>query len=404
MKVGETLRAELLYPVYAQNTLVVPARTIVTGTVVSLKSDSRRRLRGRLGADFTPFNIPIVHFESILLADGTSVPISTGEVTDGAPVFRALAPPPQKGGFVLRQISSGLDAARSDLAIFIGPDKVDRFKVFLWNRLPYHPQRIETGTAWITEISAPVTLQPQPAPAVVAAAPSHQHFWEVRTSRAAVPTESRSGHWILEAYLDQPLSSETSHTGQSIKAIVAQPITTSDGTVEIPQGAVLTGTVSQAKPARRFNRSGVLAFDFNQLTVPGTETQNVETTLRGADSAAGLALNSEGEVKSKPQDKISLPILFALLASRPLDRDGGRHAAGKDAAGGATLGLAGSILGLAGNAPYFAAGIGYYGAALAFYDRWIARGKKIAFPKDTRIVVETVARKSAPMHPITPLR
>ncbi len=307
MKVGETLRAELLYPVYARNTLVVPARTIVTGTVVSLKSDSRRRLRGRLGADFTPFNIPIVHFESILLADGTSVPISTGEVTDGAPVFRALAPPPQKGGFVRRQISSGLDAARSDLAIFIGPDKVDRFKVFVWNRLPYHPQRIETDTAWIMEISAPVTLQPQPAPAVVAAAPSHQHFWEVRTPPPAVPTESRSGHWILEAYLDQPLSSETSHTGQSIKAIVAQPITTSDGTVEIPQGAVLTGTVSQAKPARRFNRSGVLAFDFNQLTVPGTETQNVETTLRGADSAAGLALNSEGQVKSKPQDKNQPP-------------------------------------------------------------------------------------------------
>ncbi|MEO6816918.1 MAG: hypothetical protein ABI177_09465, partial [Edaphobacter sp.] len=48
--------------------------------------------------------------------------------------------------------------------------------------------------------------------------------------------------------------------------------------------------------------------------------------------------------------------------------------------------------------PYAAAGIGYYGAALAVYDRWIARGKKITFPRDTRIVVQTVARNGAIMH------
>jgi hypothetical protein len=404
LKVREPLRAELLYPVYADNTLVLPAKTIVTGTVVSLKPDHHRRLRGRLGADFTPFDIPVVHFNSILLADGTSIPITTGDVTDGAPIFRAVAPPAEKGGFIRRQISSGVDAARSDLAIYIGPDKADRLKVFLWNRLPYHPQRIETGTAWTTEITSPISLQPQTAPALAEVSPAHPRFWEVYTPPPSVATETGPGRWILQAFLDQPLSSEDARTGQPIKAIVAEPVKDPDGTVEIPQGAILTGTVSQAKPARRFNRTGVLSFNFSQLTLPGTETQNVETTLRGADSGAGLALDSEGQVRSKPQDKISLPILFALLAARPLDRDGGRHAAGKDAVGGATLGLAGSVISLAGNAPNVAAGIGYYGAALAFYDRWIARGTKIIFPRDTRIVVETIARRSAPLRPSTPSR
>jgi hypothetical protein len=404
MKVGEPLRAELLYPVYASNTLVLPARTTVIGTVLSLKPDRHRRIRGRLGADFTPFDIPVVHFNAILLANGNSVPIDTGQASDGSPIFRAIAPPPQKGGFIRRQIGSGVDAARSDLAIYIGPDKADRLKVFLWNRLPYHPQRIEANTAWTTELTSPVSLPPQPQLVEAPLPAPHPHFWEVHTSAPVGPEQNRAGRWLLEAYLDQPLSSETSHVGQPITAVVARPVKGPDGSIEVPQGSILTGTVSQARPARRFNRTGVLAFNFSQLTLPGTQTQNVETTLRSADSGAGLALDAEGQVKSQPQDKISLPVLFALLASRPLDRDGGRHAAGKDAAGGATLGLAGSIIGLAGNAPNLAAGIGYYGAALAFYDRWIARGKKVMFPRDTRIIVETVSRRSAPMRPAGPPR
>ena len=68
------------------------------------------------------------------------------------------------------------------------------------------------------------------------------------------------------------------------------------------------------------------------------------------------------------------------------------------AGGAAGLGLVGTIIGLSGQSPYAAAGIGYYGAALAAYDRWIARGKKITFPRDTRIVVQTVARHSEVMH------
>jgi hypothetical protein len=127
--------------------------------------------------------------------------------------------------------------------------------------------------------------------------------------------------------------------------------------------------------------------------------------LAGADSPRDIALNSEGQAKSKPQDKISLPILLALMASRPLDQDEGRNglasggnSLGKNAVGGvAGLGLVGTLISLTGISPNAAAGIGYYGAARAFYYRWIARGQKIDFAKDTRIVVETTPRRSAPM-------
>ena len=134
-------------------------------------------------------------------------------------------------------------------------------------------------------------------------------------------------------------------------------------------------------------------------------TRTVQTRLTGADSARDIALTSEGQPKSKPQDKISLPILLALMASRPLDQDrhdgvGGGNTLGKNAVGGAAgLGLVGTIIGLSGGSPNTAAAIGYYGAARAVYYRWIAHGQKIDFAKNTRIVVETTPRSSAPMKP-----
>jgi hypothetical protein len=218
-----------------------------------------------------------------------------------------------------------------------------------------------------------------------------------------------TGAWIVQANLADAISSETSKSGQPIKAIVAEPIYNPDRTIAIPQGATLIGAVTRAKPARRFGRTGVLSFNFSQLTLPNAETQTVETRLTGADSAQDIALNSEGQAQSKPQDKIAIPLFLALMAARPLDQDCGHrsgcsgNSAGKNGLGGAAgLGLVGTIVGLAGGSPYAAAGIGYWGAGRAFYSRWIARGQKVAFPKDTRIVVETTPRHSAPMTPTRP--
>src|SRR5271168_1827306 len=90
MKAGAPIRAELLYPVYAHNQLVLPAKTVVTGTVVSLTPDQSHRLHARLRGDFTPFHTPVVRFSGIVLADGTAVPIITGTATDGAPIYRLV--------------------------------------------------------------------------------------------------------------------------------------------------------------------------------------------------------------------------------------------------------------------------------------------------------------------------
>ncbi len=403
MRAGLPVAARLIYPVYADNRIVLPENTRLNGTIVSLRPDTRRRTRARLGGDFTPFHIPVVRFTELVLPDGVRIPIDTGSATDGAPIYRAVAPPVVKGGLIRQGFESGLTIARSDVALFTAPGKADRATQFIYNRLPYHPERIDKATAWTTEAATPISLpaQPAPPPAVAVAPPRKPRFWEERAP-VQPPPGTDTGRWTIQAYLDQPLSSETSKTGQPIKATVASPILNPDGTIEIPQGATLVGTVAKAQPARLFGRTGTLTFNFRQLTLPGGQPQSVETTLTGADSAPGLALNSEGQIKSKPQDKLSVPIFLAILASRPLDRGengGGDHQAAKGAgAGAAGLGLIGTIIGVSGVSPNAVAGIGYYGAALAVYDRWIARGKKVIFPLDTRIVVQTVARRSAAIH------
>ena len=301
-----------------------------------------------------------------------------------------------------QEFESGLTAGRADLAAFIAPGKGDRLLQFIYSQIPYHPQRIEKGTSWTIEASAPVEVSGQPtlSEAPATEPPHNPHFWDVQPTPQAPPPES--GTWVVQANLNESITSDTSHNGQSIKAIVAEPIYNPDHTVAVPQGATLVGEVTRAKAARRFGRTGVLSFNFSQLVLPNAETQTVETRLTGADSAQDIALNSEGQAKSRPQDKVSIPLLLSLMASRPLDQDhhGEFDQTGKNGIGGAAgLGLVGTVVGLAGGSPYAAAGIGYWGAARAFFSRWIAPGKNISFPKDTRVVVEVTPRRSAPIKP-----
>jgi hypothetical protein len=397
MRSGTPIQGHLLYPVYVDNTLVLPEGTVVKGTVQALERDSSRRTHAMLGGDFTPFRTPLVRFTSLQLADGSSVPVSTGPASRGTPVYRAVAPERAKGGFLRQQFKAGVDAGRGDLAYFIAPGKGDRFVQWIYSQIPYHPQRIEKETTWTVELARPLDVSPQPQHPAAPSVKRNPHFWQVQPP---VAEQLQAGAWRVEANLSEPLSSESSTRGQSIRAVVAEPVLNSDHSVAVPQGSTLVGSVTQAKRARWFGRSGVLTFNFNQLIAPDQQTQTVETRLTGADSAQEITLNSEGQAKSRPRDRVAIPLILAVMASSPLDQDNGHahHTGRKNATGGAAgLGLIGTIVGLAGGSPNVAAGIGYWGLARSVVGRWIARGQKISFPKNTRIVVETVARHSAPM-------
>jgi hypothetical protein len=390
MRVGQAISAELIYPIYVDNTEVLPAKTVVSGTVVGLRSNHSRRVTARLRGDFTPFRTPQVRFTSVTLADGTTIPLVTGVATDGAPIYRLVAPPPRQGGFVHQQWDNGVQILKDKLAIVTGPDKRDRLTQFLYTQLPYHPQRIEKKTAWTVETSEPLSLSQAAVDTVAKAQP---------VAVPPAPAETDSKTWIIQAYLGDSLSSATSKSGEAIKATVAEPIYNSDHTIAVPEGATIVGAVTEAKPARSFGRGGTLHFDFRQLILPSGRTQNVQASLTGADSAAPdkLALDSEGQVKPKPQDKLLVPFTLLVLAARPLDVDKGDGAGGgfgKDAVASNSLGVIGFIIGTALQQRNVAAGIGYYGAAISIYERWIKRGRDVTFARDTRLVLQTTPRNS----------
>jgi hypothetical protein len=109
-------------------------------------------------------------------------------------------------------------------------------------------------------------------------------------------------------------------------------------------------------------------------------------------------MNSEGKVKPKPKDKIVVPLILAALATRTLDEDGAFQG-DRYFVGAKEIGLIGNISALAGGSRYLAAGIGAYRTALSVYRRWIASGNQVAFPRDTRIVLQATVRRSAVLKP-----
>ena len=177
MRVGTPVRARLLYPVYSGETLLIPEKTVLLGSIVALTPDRARRIHARLNADFTPFHTPVVRFTQLLLADGTTLPLMSGDATNGTPIYRLVAPPPRQGGFVRQQFDQGKQMVRDQAAVFTAPGKKDRLVQLLYHQLPYHPERIEKGTSWTVESTEPLpiahaALPPAPAAPEVAAAPA----------------------------------------------------------------------------------------------------------------------------------------------------------------------------------------------------------------------------------------
>jgi len=275
---------------------------------------------------FHPFHTPVVRFTQIILADGTTLPLTTGTATNGAPLLRLVAPPPRQGGFI-RKRGPGVQILKDQAATFTAPDKGDRLLQLFYHQLPYHPERIEKGTAWTVETTEPVTIPSQPASPPTATTASSKPTTPLQQETAIAAEKGGRPTWTIQAYLRDELTSATAKSGQPIEAIVAEPVYNLDHTIAVPQGATIVGAITQAKPARSFARAGTLSFDFKRIVLPSGQTQNVQAALTGADSTstAQLAMDSEGKVKPKPQDKIVVPLLLVLLATRPLDTDHGEN-------------------------------------------------------------------------------
>jgi hypothetical protein len=380
MKVGESLDGRLLYPVYVNNQTAIPAGTTLRGTVLQLDSDRSRRIHARLRGDFTPFHVPVVRFDQLVLPDGSVAAVVSDSAKDGAPILRlSPAPGTKRGSLVSREIAAEKQRIKDAVAQFTAPGRGDRLVQFIYTQLPYHPERIEAGTAWVVDLVQPLNLR-------LAAPRTEAH--------EKPPGESAATEWRLRAYLQETISSAQRKAGDTFQAVVSEPVFNAGHEVVVPQGSVLVGEVTQSKPARSFGRHGKLRFRFRQLKLPTGFTQPVEGTLAGVDAnkAANLQIDTEGGIAPKPQSRLLLPLVLTFLAGRGLDDDGNRVLNGAVASNG--LGIIGRIVGIVATNRNVAAGIGFYGAALSFYDLCLARGHNVVFTKNTRIEVTTRPARS----------
>jgi hypothetical protein len=385
MKKGEPLKGYLLYPVYAENRLVIPAGATLLGNVVKLNPDRNRRIHSWFRGDFTPFHIPVVEFDQLVLPDGSVQSIVSQNATDGAPVLHlSAAPSATRRSFFTQQLNRTKQQVKDTVAVLTAPGRGDRLVQAIYRQLPYHPERIESGTAWTVSLEKPLSLKPETFAAAVGSAPSKG----LLPQRVDAPVlHERS--WQLHAYLEETISSAQKKPGDTFTAVVAEPVFDAGQTLEIPQGSQLIGTVTQAKPARWFGRSGKLRFNFRELKLPDGLSQHVDGTLTGADASksSDLQLDAEGAVQSKPRNGAAIPLALTFLAGRALDDDG--SLAGNSAVASNGFGIVGRVVGIVASSRNLAAGIGFYAAVLSFYDRWVARGHDVIFRKDTRIEVTT---------------
>jgi hypothetical protein len=370
---GQELSAKLMDSIYVGDKLVLPAGTLLQGNIVDLTADRKRRIRARLNGDFTPFHQSHVSFHSMTLPSGQTVQVETTQEM-GSVVVQLMSPQNSgRAGSYLRQAwTVAKDDARRATEVVTAPDKGERLQRFAYSQLPYHPEKLYKGVAYAFEFAKPVEFPVQPDPSTAPKQPLP----------AGVQTN-------LRAYLKTPISSRETKFGTAIEAVVAEPYFDASRELTIPQGATLLGTVTQAKPARWFGRSGKLRFAFKQVRFPEGEAQTIQGTPAavGAEKTQELTMDAEGGVKAAPKDRFIRPLLLAYLANYASEGDGG-NSLGGDAVASNSFGLVGRIAGIAGGSPNLALGIGYYAVATSSYDGFIAKGPDVVFPRNTRLEIQ----------------
>ncbi len=387
LHLGAPVTGVLTEPIFLHDHLAIPCKSIVRGTVTAYAPVDRDLLiKARLNGDLTPLHEPVVTFTQLQpaaasgSAPGQPIAISALATVRDTQLVRFLA---KKSHSWLLQMAR--DRAHSELQslheTFLAPGKKDRALRLLYSQLPYHPQRIWAGTGFIANLNAPLVL---PGPPQAAPAP------------APLATPASLDAITVDARLTTSLSSATSKPGDPVTATVTRPVFDPNHNLLVPQGAILQGTVTRARPARRLGRNGELRFGFRSLA-DQSATVHVDGNVTGAAGAAAenLTVDDEGNVKANPdKGRVLAPLVLLWSASRGADEDSNTR---WTVVGSNGFGLVARLVALS-NSKSVATGFGAYALAKSVYFRYLDRGHQVTFPRDTEVEVQLMAH-AAPDQP-----
>ncbi|MGH9864146.1 MAG: hypothetical protein ACRD4H_01895, partial [Candidatus Acidiferrales bacterium] len=354
----------------------------VDGHIIELVSPSKmRRTTAYLNADFSPHRALQVEFDTLILKDGTRMPLRTKVVPGVGPVVR-LETNPQNNGAVHR--ARGLISQQWHLAMAqIKPSAVwQHAKSFASSQWPYHKQKLEPGTVFDAELEQPLDFG-----SVAIAA-------EEMGAMGQLPAVNNEAF----ARLATSLSSATAHLGTPVSAILTRPVFSPEKKLLLPVGTELQGMVVHAVPARRLHRNGQLHFTLQRVQLPSSTPEPVEMALEGIEvpKSSRIKLDSEGDtsVAGDKESRVLRTALSVAIATSTMHSDSEHGAVdpngdpGKTAvAGGSGYKLIGFALGIGIQSRVFGQVMGFVGAGESVYSHFLTRGNNLVLPKDTPIEV-----------------
>ncbi len=391
--VGQPVHAIIVEPIYAFDRLVVPVGSQVTGQVTRIETISGgKRTLAALDADFTPERRVELSFGDLALPDGRHFQLSTSVTPGSGQVIRFVSAAGSKERKGVKDAASesarqAKEQARQEwdkaMKQLKTPGRTHRLKRYIEAQLPIHSQYIPVGTIYFAELDAPLdfgteVMTPQMASSI----------------GGALPPGS-----VVHARLVTALTSANSQKGEAVEAVISRPLVGGDHELLLPQGSLLSGTVSQVRPARRMKKNGQLRIRFQELTPPDGVQEKVEVTLEGVQSGkdANVRLDSEGGAEATtPKTRYLATALSLTLAAVSMRSDsdvdhGVAHPGGDTGprvAGGANgFKMVGVALGLAVHSRALGYMMGAYGAGMSVYSNFIARGQEVAFPKNTAMEI-----------------
>jgi hypothetical protein len=406
-RVGQSVTGVVVQPVYAYDRIVVPSGTKVHGHVASLEDPSKfARTRAMLSGDLTPRRRVVLQFDTLVLESGDTLPIHTVSRTEITRVKRTEAPSPEDdaddGSSVHRlerqakqevksSIADARQRGRDILAEITQPGRTQRMKDTLVQRLPYHPQWIDAGTGYHAEFIAPL------------------EFGAVIPTELASASARPAPSSILTVRLLTDLDSAKTPRGTTIKAIVTQPVFSSDHLLIIPEGTLLEGEVTLAKSARLLHKNGQLRFLFETIHRDAAPSSPLVAQLQAVETSADdrVAIDEEGGATLKsPKTRFIAPALALLALRGSLDHethpdpDGDGHMIQSNNQGamgvGGFLGMGVMGFGLSFVARPVGVALSAYGAARTMYTNVVGKGREVRFPADTLMQLQLAPGPSSP--------
>ncbi|HEY6128411.1 MAG TPA: hypothetical protein VIW23_09540 [Candidatus Acidoferrum sp.] len=387
-KPGQIVSARLTDPVYAFDQQVIPAGSVVSGELTEIHPITR----AKKAMSYVNGNFSVVHgydleFDSVIFPNGEQRKIRTSVSPGIAQAVHLVAGgrKEKKQNVAQREVHNAKAEAEGKVHDTLdeikAPGKMQRLKDLVLAQSPYRRQYLQPGTRFYASLAEPLDFG--------------------KTTRTAEQLaqlgKNPEPDSVLHARLAEQVSSATAQRGNSIMAVLTEPLFSRDRHLVLPANSRIEGEVIKAKPARKLHHNGDLRVIFNRIETPEGVIQPMQGTVEGieADRHAGVKLDEEGGAQATERKTRYLSTGFALLmaaaASRPDVEHGTTDTAGdpsvRAGAGVSGSGITGTVISLAAKSQPVSIAFAAYGAGISVYNNFLSRGRDVVFLKDTPLEI-----------------